>query len=87
MLDLGPEWMLAIAAGADVFQEYFQAGFGLALGLGSSRLLVAGLQNRVADTASIALVDEVEIGLEPHRRSNILVPPKSDHSHEQALPQ
>lgn len=43
------------------------------LGLGSSRLLVAGLQNRVAETASIALVDEVEIGLEPHRISKFLL--------------
>ncbi len=43
------------------------------LGLGSSRLLVAGLQNRVAESASIALVDEVEIGLEPHRISKFLL--------------
>ena len=37
------------------------------LGTGSSRLLVAGLQRQVAQAASIALVDEVEYGLEPHR--------------------
>lgn len=37
------------------------------LGTGSSRLLVAGLQRRAAQAASIALVDEVEFGLEPHR--------------------
>ncbi|MBM1197640.1 ATP-dependent nuclease [Pseudomonas weihenstephanensis] len=37
------------------------------LGTGSSRLLVAGLQRRAAEAASIALVDEVEFGLEPHR--------------------
>ncbi len=43
------------------------------LGLGSSRLLVAGLQNHVAQAASIALVDEVEIGLEPHRIAKFLV--------------
>lgn len=43
------------------------------LGLGSSRLLVAGLQNRVAKAASIALVDEVEIGLEPHRIAKFLL--------------
>lgn len=42
------------------------------LGLGSSRLLVAGLQNRVAKNASIALVDEVEVGLEPHRIAKFL---------------
>ncbi|WP_298854968.1 AAA family ATPase [uncultured Ruegeria sp.] len=43
------------------------------LGLGSSRLLVAGLQNRVAENSSVALVDEVEIGLEPHRISKFLL--------------
>ena len=37
------------------------------LGMGSSRLLVAGLQNKTAERSSIALVDEVETGLEPHR--------------------
>ncbi|RXT62627.1 MULTISPECIES: ATP-dependent nuclease [Pseudomonas] len=37
------------------------------LGTGSSRLLVAGLQRQAAQAASIALVDEVEYGLEPHR--------------------
>lgn len=42
------------------------------LGLGSSRLLVAGLQNKIAQSASIALVDEVEIGLEPHRIAKFL---------------
>lgn len=43
------------------------------LGLGSSRLLVAGLQNKIAGEASIALVDEVEHGLEPHRIARLLV--------------
>lgn len=37
------------------------------LGTGSSRLLVAGLQRRASEAASIAIVDEVEYGLEPHR--------------------
>lgn len=37
------------------------------LGTGSSRLLIAGLQRMTAGTATIALVDEVEYGLEPHR--------------------
>jgi predicted ATPase len=37
------------------------------LGTGSSRLLVAGLQRRASEAASMALVDEVEFGLEPHR--------------------
>lgn len=42
------------------------------LGTGSSRLLVAGLQRAVADSATIALVDEVEHGLEPHRLTRFL---------------
>ena len=43
------------------------------LGLGSSRLLVAGLQNKAAEGASMLLVDEVEIGLEPHRIAKFLI--------------
>lgn len=42
------------------------------LGLGSSRLLVAGLQSKAAKSAPIALVDEVEMGLEPHRIAKFL---------------
>lgn len=42
------------------------------LGMGSSRLLVAGLQNKTAERSSIALVDEVETGLEPHRIQRFL---------------
>lgn len=37
------------------------------LGLGSSRLLVAGLQRRASENSAIVLVDELEYGLEPHR--------------------
>lgn len=38
------------------------------LGAGSSRLLVAGLQREAAaENSSVALVDELEFGLEPHR--------------------
>jgi len=37
------------------------------LGTGSARLLIAGLQRAASDAAGIALVDEVEYGLEPHR--------------------
>ncbi|MEY8175036.1 ATP-dependent nuclease [Burkholderia multivorans] len=43
-----------------------------ALGTGSSRLLVAGLQREAAQHASIVLVDEVEYGLEPHRLTRLL---------------
>lgn len=42
------------------------------LGTGSSRLLVAGLQRAAAGVAPIALVDEVEYGLEPHRLMRFL---------------
>jgi putative ATP-dependent endonuclease of OLD family len=42
------------------------------LGTGSSRLLVAGMQRAAAQRASIALVDEVEYGLEPHRLTRLL---------------
>ena len=37
------------------------------LGLGSKRLLVAGLQRAAAATTPVVLVDEIEHGLEPHR--------------------
>lgn len=42
------------------------------LGTGSSRLVVAGLQRQAVAAASIALVDEVEYGLEPHRLARLL---------------
>ncbi|ADZ69038.1 ATP-dependent nuclease [Polymorphum gilvum] len=37
------------------------------LGIGSMRLLIAGLQRKAAETSSMLLVDELEHGLEPHR--------------------
>jgi len=37
------------------------------LGVGSTRLLIAGLQRKVSERSSLLLVDEVEYGLEPHR--------------------
>ena len=42
------------------------------LGTGSARLLIAGLHRIVAETTNIALVDEVEHGLEPHRINRLL---------------
>lgn len=42
------------------------------LGLGSTRLLIAGLQREVAASSSILLVDELENGLEPHRIMRLL---------------
>jgi putative ATP-dependent endonuclease of OLD family len=43
-----------------------------ALGLGSARLLVAGLQRKAEDQASTILIDELEHGLEPHRIIRLL---------------
>lgn len=37
------------------------------LGVGSTRLLIAGLQRRASGNSPLLLVDEVEYGLEPHR--------------------
>lgn len=42
------------------------------LGIGSTRLLVAGLQRKAASQASIVLSDELEYGLEPHRITRFL---------------
>jgi hypothetical protein len=42
------------------------------LGIGSTRLLVAGLQRKAASQASIVLSDELEYGLEPHRIARFL---------------
>lgn len=44
-----------------------------ALGVGSTRLLVAGLQRKAAATTTAVLADEVEHGLEPHRIGHFLV--------------
>lgn len=43
-----------------------------ALGIGSTRLLLAGLQRRAAEQAAIILIDELEHGLEPHRIVRLL---------------
>lgn len=42
------------------------------LGVGSTRLLVAGLQRKAASQTSIVLSDELEYGLEPHRIARFL---------------
>lgn len=42
------------------------------LGLGSTRLLVAGLQRKAARKSTILLIDELEHGLEPHRILRLL---------------
>ena len=43
-----------------------------ALGIGSMRLLLAGLQRKAAKDASVILIDELEHGLEPHRIVRLL---------------
>ncbi len=42
------------------------------LGIGSTRLLIAGLQRKTATRSSIILIDELEHGLEPHRIIRLL---------------
>jgi hypothetical protein len=43
-----------------------------ALGIGSTRLLLAGLQRQAAQEATVVLIDELEHGLEPHRILRLL---------------
>lgn len=43
-----------------------------ALGIGSTRLLLAGLQRRASQEATVILIDELEHGLEPHRILRLL---------------
>jgi len=58
------------------------------LGVGSTRLLIAGLQRKAASESSILLMDETEHGLEPHRIIRLLGslgakesrPPRGDRS-------
>jgi predicted ATPase len=42
------------------------------LGIGSTRLLIAGLQRKAATKSTIILIDELEHGLEPHRIIRLL---------------
>lgn len=50
------------------------------LGVGSSRLFTAALQDYARANASVALIDEVEHGLEPHRISRLLRQLKSEEA-------
>jgi hypothetical protein len=43
-----------------------------ALGIGSTRLLLAGLQRKASAQATVILIDELEHGLEPHRILRLL---------------
>ncbi len=63
----------SVSIGEAAIALHNEAGVPLrSLGTGSSRLLVAGLQRAAANVAPIALVDEVEFGLEPHRLMRFL---------------
>lgn len=63
----------AVSIGDGAIALHSEAGIPLrSLGTGSARLLIAGLQREAAQAATIALVDEVEFGLEPHRLKRLL---------------
>lgn len=63
----------SVSIGEGAIALHSETGIPLrSLGTGSSRLLVAGLQRAAAIAAPIALVDEVEYGLEPHRLMRFL---------------
>lgn len=63
----------SVSIGDGAIALHNEAGVPLrSLGTGSARLLVAGLQRMAAESATIALVDEVEYGLEPHRVARLL---------------
>lgn len=63
----------AVSVGDGAIALHSQSGIPLrSLGTGSARLLMAGLQREAAQAATIALVDEVEFGLEPHRLKRLL---------------
>ncbi len=63
----------SVSIGDGAIALHNEAGIPLrSLGTGSARLLIAGLQRRAAKESSIALIDEVEYGLEPHRLARLL---------------
>lgn len=63
----------AVSIGDGAIALHSETGIPLrSLGTGSGRLLVAGLQRAAAAAATVALVDEVEYGLEPHRLMRLL---------------
>jgi hypothetical protein len=63
----------SVSIGEGAIALHNEAGVPLrSLGTGSARLLIAGLQRAAAGAATIALIDEVEYGLEPHRLMRLL---------------
>jgi len=64
----------SVSFGGGTISLHNESGIPLrSLGVGSTRLLVAGLQHKAASKASIVLSDELEYGLEPHRIARFLV--------------
>ena len=63
----------SVSLGGGTISLHNESGIPLRnLGVGSTRLLVAGLQRKAANKASIVLSDELEYGLEPHRIARFL---------------
>ncbi|QVX40751.1 AAA family ATPase (plasmid) [Ralstonia solanacearum] len=63
----------SVSFGGGTISLHSESGIPLrGLGVGSTRLLVAGLQRKAAGKASIVLADELEYGLEPHRIARFL---------------
>ncbi|MFJ4346337.1 ATP-dependent nuclease [Pseudomonas sp. NPDC089401] len=63
----------SVSFGAGTIALHNEAGIPLrGLGIGSTRLLIAGLQRKAQAGASIVLSDELEYGLEPHRITRFL---------------
>ena len=63
----------SVSFGGGTISLHDESGIPLrSLGVGSTRLLVAGLQRKAAGQASIVLSDELEYGLEPHRIARFL---------------
>ena len=63
----------SVSFGGGTISLHDEAGIPLrGLGVGSTRLLIAGLQRKAASQATILLIDELEHGLEPHRIIRLL---------------
>jgi len=63
----------AVSFGGGTISLHDEVGVPLrGLGLGSTRLLIAGLQSQAGKAASAVLIDEVEHGLEPQRIMRLL---------------
>lgn len=77
-IDVGREVKALLDAHAVSFADgaislHSQNGIPLrSLGIGSARLLLAGLHRRAAVHTSVLLADEIEYGLEPHRLIRLL---------------